>query len=205
MTSGFQSISLTLSTYIYMWNSIYLSCPVFSVSVFEPCVRHNRWRGLQVVPWRPRVHLLRWPSVLTPEKGKPTKHMMTSSNGNIFRVTILALCAGNSPVTGEFPSQRPVTQSFDVLLGLRLYKRLGKQWSYRRFQTSSRSLWRHCNEGCETLSRWPRTSSVVEESFWNCVQRKTSHTVGRDLRYFSSIRFRAHYPYCYDLFGRVFW
>ena len=29
--------------------------------------------------------------------------MMTSSNGNIFRVT--KLCAGNSPFTGEFPSQ----------------------------------------------------------------------------------------------------
>ena len=32
--------------------------------------------------------------------------MMTSSKGNIF--AILALCEGNSPVTGEFPSQRPV-------------------------------------------------------------------------------------------------
>ena len=30
--------------------------------------------------------------------------IMTSSNGNIFRVT--GSCAGNSPVTGEFPSQR---------------------------------------------------------------------------------------------------
>ena len=29
---------------------------------------------------------------------------------------LLALCAGNSPVTGEFPSQRPVTGSFDVSL-----------------------------------------------------------------------------------------
>ena len=27
---------------------------------------------------------------------------------------LLAFCAGNSPVTGEFPSQRPLTQSFDV-------------------------------------------------------------------------------------------
>ena len=27
---------------------------------------------------------------------------------------LLALCAGNSPVTGEFPTQRPVTRSFDV-------------------------------------------------------------------------------------------
>ena len=29
---------------------------------------------------------------------------------------LLALCAGNSPVNGEFPSQRPVTRSFDVSL-----------------------------------------------------------------------------------------
>ena len=29
---------------------------------------------------------------------------------------LLALCAGNSPVTGEFRSQRPVTRSFDVFL-----------------------------------------------------------------------------------------
>ena len=29
---------------------------------------------------------------------------------------LLALCAGNSPVTGEFPPQRPVTWSFDVSL-----------------------------------------------------------------------------------------
>ena len=33
---------------------------------------------------------------------------------------LLALCAGNLPVTGEFPSQRPVTRSFDVFLDLRL-------------------------------------------------------------------------------------
>ena len=32
---------------------------------------------------------------------------------------LLALCAGNSHVTGEFPSQRPVTQSFDVFFDLR--------------------------------------------------------------------------------------
>ena len=27
---------------------------------------------------------------------------------------LLALCTGNSPVTGEFPSQIPVTRSFDI-------------------------------------------------------------------------------------------
>ena len=52
--------------------------------------------------------------------------MITSSNGNIFRVTD-NLCAGNSPVPGEFPSQRPVTRSFDVFFDERLNKRLSKQ------------------------------------------------------------------------------
>ena len=33
--------------------------------------------------------------------------------------TLLAFCAGNSPVTGEFPEQRPVTQNFDVFVDLR--------------------------------------------------------------------------------------
>ena len=32
----------------------------------------------------------------------------------------LALCVGNSPATGEFPSQRPVTQSFDIFVDVRL-------------------------------------------------------------------------------------
>ena len=29
---------------------------------------------------------------------------------------LLAICAGNSPVSGEFPAQRPVTRSFDTFL-----------------------------------------------------------------------------------------
>ena len=40
---------------------------------------------------------------------------------------LLALCVGNSPVTGEFPSQRPVTRSCDTFFHLRLNKRLSKQ------------------------------------------------------------------------------
>ena len=33
---------------------------------------------------------------------------------------LLALCAGKSPVSGEFPAQRQVTRSFDVFFDLRL-------------------------------------------------------------------------------------
>ena len=71
-------------------------------------------------------------------------HMMTSSNGIIFRFT--GLLWGEPPVTGGFPSQRPVTRSFDVFFDLRLNKRLSKQSRRRWFETQSRSLWRHCNE-----------------------------------------------------------
>ena len=41
---------------------------------------------------------------------------------------LLAICAGNSPATGEFPAQRPVTRSFDVFFDLRLNEQLSKQW-----------------------------------------------------------------------------
>ena len=59
---------------------------------------------------------------------------------------LLAICAGNSPVTGEFPTQRPVTRSFDVYFDLRPNERLSKQWWGWWFETLSRSLWRHRNE-----------------------------------------------------------
>ena len=59
---------------------------------------------------------------------------------------LLAFCAGNSPVSGEFPAQRPVTRSFDVFFDLHPNKRLSKQWWGWWFETLSRSLWRHRNE-----------------------------------------------------------
>ena len=44
---------------------------------------------------------------------------------------LLAICAGNSPVTGEFPAQSPVMRSFDVFFDLRPNKRLSKQsWAW---------------------------------------------------------------------------
>ena len=69
--------------------------------------------------------------------------MMTSSNGNIFRVTG-PLC-GEFTGPGEFPTQRPVTRSFEVFFDLRLNKRLSKQpWGWW-FETLSWSLWCQCN------------------------------------------------------------
>ena len=75
---------------------------------------------------------------------------------------LLAICAGNSPVTGEFPAQRLVTRSFDVFLDLRLNKRWSKQWWGLWFEKPWCPLCRHCNgftiyslpsTGCDSYSR----------------------------------------------------
>ena len=63
--------------------------------------------------------------------------MMTSSNGNIFRVT--------GHLCGEFTGHRWMTRSFDVFFDLRLNKRLNKQSWGCWFETPSPPLWRHCN------------------------------------------------------------
>ena len=81
---------------------------------------------------------------------------MTSSNGNIFRVTG-HLC----------PTQRPVTRSFDVSFDLRLNKRLNKQsWSWW-LETLSCSLWRHCNGNNDDI--------IASRVRWDGVWAKTSN------------------------------
>ena len=66
-----------------------------------------------------------------------TNSMMTSSNGNIFRVT--------GHLCGEFTAQRPETRAFDVFFDLHPNKRLSKQWWGWWFETRSCPLWRHRN------------------------------------------------------------
>ena len=68
--------------------------------------------------------------------------MITSSNGNIFRVT--------GHLCGEFTGP-PVTRSFDVFFDLCLNKRLSKQsWDWW-FETLSGPLWRHRNVSADNL------------------------------------------------------
>ena len=101
-----------------------------------------------------------------------SNNMMTSSNENIFRVTG-PLC-GEFTGPGEFPTQRPVTQSFGVFFDLRLNKRLSKQpWGWW-FETPSWSLWRHRN-GKKTY-RWlsPRLWSL------QCVSNRVAHIFAHD-------------------------
>ena len=79
------------------------------------------------------------PQLLCPQSYSWWRHQMDTFSA------LLAICAENSPVPGEFPAQRPVTRSFDVFFDLRLNKRLSKQWWGWWFETLSHPLWRHRN------------------------------------------------------------
>ena len=73
------------------------------------------------------------------------QNMMTSSDGNIFRIA--------GPLWGEstcgFPSQRPVTRSFDVFFDLCLNKRLSKHSTCRWFEAP----WSSCT-ACFRSAIW---------------------------------------------------
>ena len=69
---------------------------------------------------------------------------------------LLPLCEGNPPVPGGFPSQRPVTGSFDVFFDLRLNNPLGKHSRRWWFKTPPGSLWRHSNVTNGMEHRGPR-------------------------------------------------
>ena len=68
---------------------------------------------------------------------------------------LLAICAGNSPETGEFPYKRPETRSFDIFFFLRTNKRRSKQsWDWW-FETPSRQ----CNT--QVINIWLRNHRWV--------------------------------------------
>ena len=95
----------------------------------------------------PNIYVIRWEEIGERQTPKSAlldltwwRHQMETFSA------FLVLCAGNSPVTCEFPAQRPETRSFDVFFDLRLNKRLNKQsWGWW-FETPSWSLRRHSNE-----------------------------------------------------------
>ena len=102
---------------------------------------------------------------------------------------LLALCVGNSPVTGEFPSQRPVTQSFDVFFDLRLNKRLSKQsWGWW-FETPLRPIWRHCNVMCGHVA-WTHTLGSEIKSVHSALDCMKHHVI---------IILHSPYPWATDL------
>ena len=112
--------------------------------------------------------------------------MMTSSNGNIFRVT--GPLRGEFTGPGEFPTQRPVTRSFDVFFDVRLNKRLSKQsWGWWS-ETPSTSLWRHRNDLPVTNGLPTQRASSVELPYFPCC--KNDEVVAKNSRICKFLRWR---------------
>ena len=70
---------------------------------------------------------------------------------------LLALCAGSSPVSGEYPAQRPETQSFSVFFDLRLIKRLSKHSRGWWFEIGGRAHYDVIVMGTVLLIHWVKT------------------------------------------------
>ena len=113
---------------------------------------NNRKLSLCSCPFMSCCHLylhgdkMHWGALDTEHPGPLTEYATWWHHRMETFSALLALCAGNSPVTGEFPSQRIVTQSIDVFSDLPLNKRLSKLSWGLWFETPPCPLWRHCNE-----------------------------------------------------------
>ena len=80
-----------------------------------------------------------------------------------------AFCAGISPVTGEFPTKRAVTRSFEAFFDLRLIRQLSKQWRHRWFETPSHWSWRRCNVNqiiTHDIVTTNATRQICTPAFW---------------------------------------
>ena len=92
---------------------------------------------------------------------------------------LLAYCAGNSPVTGEFPLQRPVTRSFDVFFDLRQNTRLINTTHYKQFwmwsdKSNIQSITVRSHEGLKSVE--PRL--IVQQLVQAKAQKIMFHITG---------------------------
>ena len=121
----------------YKWSCIQQILQVNETCTMRTATNHKKWTTSS-------HHLLYTQSITDQLKCAHIswwRHQMESFSA------LLAICAGNSPASGEIPTQRPVTRNFDVFFDLCLNKLLRKQsWGWW-FETSSCPLWRHCNVG----------------------------------------------------------
>ena len=85
-------------------------------------------------------------------------HLITIMLSNRYIFALLAFCAGNAPVTGEFPTQRPMTRGFNIFFDLCLSKQSWDWW----FETASHSLWRHCN-GSRNIMESAQKVGIIRE------------------------------------------
>ena len=115
------------------WRSLVFSGVTTSIisQIFDPCLaefifnetKQDTWHFL-ILKWR-RYFLVGDKNTFIFRRQYNSnpwwRHQMETFSA------LLAICAGNSPVPGELPTQRPVTRGCDVFFDLFPNKRLSKQ------------------------------------------------------------------------------
>ena len=143
--SGWKAPQFGINIYIHGLIALYLAV-VFIGNSFEFIVNHSYFSVTLLASYH--CHSANKTTVNKPWTNSSNNtqlstncvqiSMMTSSNGNIFRVT--SSLWGESTGHRWIPKQRPVTRSFHIFFDLCLYIWLSKQSRRRWFQTPSRSL-----------------------------------------------------------------
>ena len=134
-----QTMKQTIGMTLFLLNCI--SClGVYKCIMFAAAPQLNNY-VFEFIGVMTEIHraLWSWSHETHHHNGSWWRHQMETFSA------LLAICAGNSPVPGELPAQRPVTRSFDAFFDLRPNKRLSKHSRGWWFETPSRPLWRHCN------------------------------------------------------------
>ena len=90
---------------------------------------------------------------------------------------LLALCKGNSPATGEYPSQRLVTQSFDVFFDLHLNQHINS-WANNWDAGDLRRHRAHYDVIIMDWRRWMILRSCISATPWI-----TNHSGILDMKY----------------------
>ena len=114
---------------------------------------------------------------------------------------LLALGVGNSPVTGEFPSPGPVTQSFDVFFDLRLNKRLSKSswWLETHIVLIMTSLWWINYTLFKSFLHQEYTKNDANELQWTLNLKRHAHDFA--LLYLVLFRLNSYWIYMWCFSG----
>ena len=115
----------------FIWPRYIKSLLYMYMYYFIMCI--SQCQPLTDAPYLPKLfRLLHWhwgSRIIAPVPIKHRKNLDTWWRHQIGTLSaLLALCAGNSPVTGEFPAQRPVTWSFGVFFVLFMFRRWRHNW-----------------------------------------------------------------------------
>ena len=167
ITGDILVMTITSAKSEVLWDSLSKT----SSTIIRWSVSHNSYQWFQKCHWHPLVNKKRASDL----KSCASRESMLKDK-SVMRVIYFITCEGQMtdryihdvikwkylprywpfvPVNGAFPAQRPVTRSFDVYFDLRPSKPLSKQsWGWW-FETSSRSLWRHCNVERQTVWATP--------------------------------------------------